>query len=35
MNNSAQKFEIDDYAKDDVPGEVWLMCSFYKDPLRS
>ena len=26
---------IDDYAKDGGPGEVWLLCSFYHDPLRS
>ena len=25
---------IDDYAKDGWPGEVWLLCSLYHDPLR-
>ena len=24
---------IDGYAKDDRPGEVWLLYSFYLDPL--
>ena len=23
-----------DYAKDGGPGVVWLMCSFYHEPLR-
>ena len=26
---------IDDYAKDDGPGEVWLLCSFYHELLRT
>ena len=26
---------IDDYAKDGEPGEVWLLCSFYQEFLRS
>ena len=26
---------IDDYAKDDGPGVVSLLCSFYHEPLRS
>ena len=26
---------IDDYAKDGGPGEVWLLCSFSHEPLRS
>ena len=26
---------IDNYAKDDEPGEVWLLCSFYHESLRS
>ena len=28
------KSTIDDYAKDGGPGKVWLICSFYHDPLR-
>ena len=28
-------FQIDDYAKDGGPGEVWLLCSFHNDPLRA
>ena len=24
---------IDDYAKNGRPGEVWLLCSFYSEPL--
>ena len=28
-------FQIDDYAKDGGPGEVWLVCSFYHKPLRT
>ena len=27
--------QIDDYAKDGGPGEVWLLCSFYHEPLRT
>ena len=26
---------IDNYAKDGRPGEVWLLCSFYHEPLRT
>ena len=26
---------IDDYAKDSGPGVVRLLCSFYREPLRS
>ena len=26
---------IDDYAKDGGSGEVWLLCSFYHEPLRT
>ena len=26
---------MDDYAKDGGPGEVWLLCSFYHESLRS
>ena len=26
---------IDDYAKDGGQGEVWLLCSFYHEPLRT
>ena len=26
---------IDDYAKDGVPREVWHLCSFYRQPLRT
>ena len=26
---------IDDYAKDGGPGEVWLLCSFYHEALRT
>ena len=26
---------MDDYAKDGVSGEVWLLCSFYHEPLRT
>ena len=26
---------VDDNAKDGGPGEVWLLCSFYHEPLRS
>ena len=26
---------IDNYAKDGGPGEVWLLCSFYLEPLRT
>ena len=26
---------INDYAKDGGPGEVWLLCSFYHEPLRA
>ena len=26
---------MDDYAKDGGLGEVWLLCSFYHEPLRS
>ena len=26
---------IDDYAKDGGPGEVWLLCSFYNESLRT
>ena len=25
---------VDNYAKDGGPGEVWHLCSFYRDPLR-
>ena len=25
----------DDYAEDGGQGEVWLLCSFYLEPLRS
>ena len=37
QNNDIKTFQtfespIDDYAKD---GEVWHLCSFYQDPLRS
>ena len=28
-------FAIDDYAKDGRPEVVWLLCSFYREPLRS
>ena len=24
---------INDYAKDSGPGVVWLLCSFYREPL--
>ena len=27
--------EIYDYAKDGGPGVAWLLCSFYREPLRS
>ena len=27
--------KIDDYAKDGGPAEVWLLCSFYHEPLRT
>ena len=26
---------IDDYAKDGELGEVWILCSFYHEPLRT
>ena len=26
---------MNDYAKDGGPGEVWLLCSFYHDSLRT
>ena len=26
---------IDDYAKDGEPGVLWLLCSFYHEPLRT
>ena len=26
---------MDDYAKDGGPGEVWRLCSFYHEPLRT
>ena len=26
---------IDDYAKDGGPGKVWLLCSFYRESLRT
>ena len=26
---------IDDYAKDGGPGEVWLLCNFYHECLRT
>ena len=26
---------IDDYTKDGGPGEVWLLCSFYHESLRT
>ena len=26
---------VDDYAKDGGPEVVWLLCSFYHEPLRS
>ena len=26
---------IDDYAKDGGLGEVWILCSFYHEPLRT
>ena len=29
------KILIDDYAKDDGPGVVWLLRGFYHEPLRS
>ena len=35
--NSAKKAlnsVIDNYAKDGGPGVVWLLCSFYREPLR-
>ena len=25
---------IGGYAEDGRPGEVWLLCNFYRDPLR-
>ena len=25
----------DNYAKDGGPGEVWHLCSFYNEPLRT
>ena len=27
--------QIDDYAKNGGPGEVWLLCSFSHESLRS
>ena len=27
--------KIDDYAKDGGPGEVWILCSFYHESLRT
>ena len=26
---------IDDYSKDGGQGEIWLLCSFYHEPLRN
>ena len=26
---------IDDYAEDGGPREVWILCSFYHEPLRT
>ena len=28
-------FSIDDYTKDGGTGVVWLLCSFYHEPLHS
>ena len=28
-------WSVDDYAKDDGPEAVWLLCSFYNEPLRT
>ena len=30
-----KSYPIDDYAKDGGPGEVWLLCSFYHESLRT
>ena len=35
QNARKQYVAIDDYAKDVGPGEVWLLCSFYHESLRT
>ena len=33
--SDADGLKTDDYAKDGEPGEVWRLCSFCHDPLRT
>ena len=33
MNGTCKS--IDNYAKDGRPGEAWLLCSFYHEPLHT
>ena len=33
--SQTQNASIDDNAKDGGPGEVWLLCSFYHEPLQT
>ena len=37
LKNTLNSIKVikDDYAKDGGPGEVWLLCSFYREPLRT